>query len=337
MSIVTERSGREKAAILLIALGAEKSAQVFKHLTEDEIEQLTIEIANTQSITSEARDAVMNEFYRDCVAQQYITEGGAAYAKQMLECTMGEERAEEMVGKLSASPKARPFDFVRKTEASQILNFIRNEHPQIIALVLAYLRPQQAAQVIKDLPPAKQVDVARRIATMDKMSSDVIKEVEQALEKKLSNLMLEDYTEVGGVNAVAEILKAMDGATEKSIMEMLASGNAELSEEIKRKMFVFEDIAQMDGHAIQEVLRQDIDHRELAIALKGASAGVQDVVFANMPKRMAEMIREEMKFLGPVRAAEADEIRQRMIGIIRRMQDSGEILIARVGGDEGIV
>jgi len=337
MATATELSGREKAAILLITLGPEKSALVFKHLKEDEIEQLTIEIANTQSIMPDVKDAVLDEFYQICIAQQYITEGGIAYAKQILERALGESRAFEVISKLTVSLKARPFDFIRKADASQILNFIQHEHPQIIALILAYLRPSQAAQVITDLPPEKQADVARRIATMDRTSPDVIKEVEKALEKKLSSLMMEDYTDVGGVDSVVEILNAVDRSTEKNIMEALENEDIELSEEIKRKMFVFEDIVQLDGRSIQAVLRQGIDNRDLAISLKGASAEVQNIIFANTSKRMAAMIREEMDFLGPVRKSDVDEAQQKIVNIIRKLQDSGEIIIARGGGDEIIV
>jgi len=337
VSTVTSLGGREKAAILLITLGPEKSAQIFRHLKEDEIEALTIEIANTASIMPDVKDKVLDEFYQICIAQQYITEGGIAYAKQILERALGESRAYEVISKLTVSLKARPFDFIRKADANQILNFIQNEHPQIIALILAYLRPQQAAQVITDLPPDKQADVARRIATMDRTSPEVIKEVEKALEKKLSSLMMEDYTTVGGVDSVVEILNAVDRATEKNIMETLESENADLSDEIKRKMFVFEDIVSLDGRSIQAVLRQGIDNKELAISLKGSSTEVQELIFANTSKRMAAMIREEMDFLGPVRKSDVEEAQQKIVNIIRRLQDTGEIIVARGGGDEIIV
>jgi len=337
MAVGTELSGKEKAAILLITLGPEKSAAVFKHLKEDEIEQLTIEIANTKSIMPEIKEAVLDEFYQICIAQQYISEGGIAYAKQILERALGENKAFEVISKLTVSLKARPFDFIRKADASQILNFIQNEHPQIIALILAYLRPQQAAQVITELPLEKQADVARRIATMDRTSPEVIKEVERALEKKLSSLMMEDYTDVGGVDSVVEILNAVDRATEKNIMETLESEDVELSEEIKRRMFVFEDIVQLSGRDIQTVLRQGIDNRDLAISLKGASAEVQSIIFANTSKRMAAMIKEEMDFMGPVRKNDVNEAQQKIVNIIRKLQDAGEIIVARGGGDDIIV
>ena len=337
MADISTVAGKTKAAILLITLGPEKSAKIFKHLKEEEIEALTLEIANINTVLPDIKEEVLNEFYQVCLAQQYITEGGISYAKQVLEKALGEERAFEVISKLTVSLKTRPFDFVRKADASQILNFIQNEHPQIIALILSYLRPQQAAQVLAELAPEKQADVARRIAIMDRTSPEVIKEVEKALEKKLSSLMTEDYTMVGGVDSVVDILNSVDRTTEKNIMETLETEDAELSEEIKRKMFVFEDIITLDNRSIQTILRQDIDNRELAIALKGSSTEVQDVIFANISKRLAAMIREDMEYMGPVRKADVEEAQQKIVNVIRRLQDTGEIIIARGGGDEIIV
>jgi flagellar motor switch protein FliG len=329
--------GKTKAAILLITLGPEKSAKIFKHLKEEEIEALTLEIANTTSVMPDVKEEVLNEFYQICVAQKYIAEGGLSYAKQVLEQALGQEKAFEVISKLTVSLKARPFDFIRKADASQILNFIQNEHPQIIALILSYLRPKQAADVLAELSPEKQAEVAKRIAIMDRTTPDVIKEVERALEKKLSNLMTEDYTDVGGVDSVVEILNSVDRTTEKNIMETLEAEDAELSEEIRRKMFVFEDIITLDNRSIQTVLRQDIDNRELAVALKGSSTEVQNVIFANISKRLSAMIKEDMEFMGPVRKTDVEEAQQKIVNIIRRLQDTGEIIVARGGGDEIIV
>ncbi|MDR1209426.1 MAG: flagellar motor switch protein FliG [Clostridiales bacterium] len=330
-------SGKQKAAILLISLGPEKSARIFKHLKEDEIESLTLEISNIAAVMPDVKERVLDEFYQICLAQRYIEEGGLNYAKQVLEKALGPERARQVILKLTASLKTRPFDFVRKADPTQVLNFIRNEHPQIIALILSYLRPQQAAQVLAELEPRLQTNVARRIATMDRTSPEVVKEVERALEKRLSSLMTEDYTTVGGVDAVVEILSAVDRATEKNIMETLAGEDYDLSEEIKRKMFVFEDIITMDNRSIQTVLRSDIDNRELAVALKGASAEVRGVILANISKRLSAMIREDMEYMGPVRKSDVDEAQQKIVNIIRRLQDAGEIIVARGGGDEIIV
>lgn len=330
-------TGKEKAAMLLITLGPEKSSNVFKYLKEEEIEALTLEIANITTVLPDIKEKVLEEFYQICVAQQYITEGGISYAKQVLEKALGEEKAYEIINKLTVSLQVRPFDFIRKDDVSQIINFIQNEHPQTIALILSYLKPLQAAQVLSSLTPDKQADVARRIALMDRTSPDVIKEVEKALEKKLSSLMTADFADVGGVDAIVEILNSVDRGTEKNIMETLESEDLELSEEIKKKMFVFEDILSLDNRSIQTVLRQDIDNRELAIALKGSSEEVQEIIFNNLSKRLAAMIKEDMDFMGPVRRSDVEEAQQKIVNIIRRLQDSGEIIVARGGGDEIIV
>ncbi len=331
---ILDLTGREKAAILLIALGPEKSALVFKHLKEEEIESLTLEIANISSVMPETKEKVLEEFYQICIAQQYIAEGGIGYAKQLLEKALGESRAFDVISKLTVSLQVRPFDFIRKTDATQIINFIQNEHPQTIALILSYLRPKQAGEVLSQLAPDKQADVARRIAIMDRTSPDVIKEVERALEKRLSSLMTEDFTVVGGVDAVVEILNSVDRSTEKNIMETLEMDDAELSDEIKRKMFVFEDIVNLDNRSIQTVLRQDIDNRDIAVALKGASVELQDLILSNVSKRLAAMIREDMEFMGPVRRTDVEEAQQKIVNVVRRLQDAGEIIVARGGGDE---
>ena len=235
-------SGLQKAAILLIVLGPERSANVFKHLKEEEIEELTLEIANTRSVTPQVKENILNEFYEVCLAQQYIAEGGITYAKELLEKALGNDKAMDVIGKLTASLQVKPFEFVRKTDASQLLNFIQDEHPQTIALILSYLAPGQSAMIISSLPPEKQADVAKRIAVMDRTSPDVIKEVEKVLESKLSNLVNQDYTIIGGVDAVVEILNTVDRGTEKHIMETLEIEEPELADEIRKKMFVFEDI-----------------------------------------------------------------------------------------------
>lgn len=333
---ISGMTGKEKAAILLISLGPERSAQIFKHLKEEEIEMLTLEIANTNLIMPDVREAVLTEFYQICIAQQYITEGGISHAKEILEKALGETKAYEIISKLTVALKARPFDFIKKADASQVLTFIQNEHPQAIALILSYLRPQQASQILIELSPEKQADVARRIAIMDRTSPDVIKEVERALEKKIASLMMEDYTEVGGVDAVVEILSSVNRETEKNILEILEAEDADLSEEIRNKMFVFDDVINMDNRSIQVVLRQGVDNKDLAIALKGASEPLQALIFTNMSKRLAEMIKEEMDFMGPVRKSDVEEAQQKFVAIIRRLQDAGEIVVSRGGGDDMI-
>ena len=292
-------NGVQKAAILLIALGPDKSANVFKHLKEDEIEQLTLEIANTRSVSPAIKDSILDEFYEVCLAQQYIAEGGITYAKDLLEKALGAERAKDVIGKLTASLQVRPFEFVRKTDASQLLNFIQDEHPQTIALILSYLSPGQASAIISALAPEKQTDVAKRIAQMDRTSPDVIKEVEKVLEQKLSSLVNQDYTIVGGVDSIVDILNTVDRGTEKHIMESLEIEDPELADEIRKKMFVFEDILSLDDRSVQRVLRE-VDNNELAVALKGSNEEVQNLIFNNLSKRLATMIKEDMDFMGPV-------------------------------------
>ncbi|MBE6014516.1 MAG: flagellar motor switch protein FliG [Lachnospiraceae bacterium] len=331
-----DMSGVQKAAILLITLGPEKSATIFKHLKEDEIEELTLEIANTRSISPQVKEEVLEEFYQVCLAQQYIAEGGIGYARELLEKALGNEQAQSVISKLTASLQVRPFEFVRKTEASQVFNFIQDEHPQTIALILSYLAPNQSAMILGALPPEKQADVAKRIATMDRTSPDVIREVENVLEKKLASLVNQDFAIIGGVDAVVEILNAVDRATEKHIMETMEIDEPELADEIRKKMFVFEDILLLDDRAIQRVLR-DVDNNDLAIALKGSNEEVQTAIFNNLSKRLAAMIKEDMEFMGPVRMKDVEESQQKIVGIIRKLEDSGEIVISRGGGDEIIV
>ena len=336
MASSDEYTGVQKAAILLIALGPEKSASIFKHLKEEEIEELTLEIANTRSISPQTKEDVLNEFYQVCLAQQYIAEGGIAYAKELLEKALGEEKAQGVISKLTASLQVRPFEFVRKTDPSQLLNFIQDEHPQTIAMILSYLSAGQAAVIIGSLVPEKQADVAKRIAMMDRTSPDVIKEVERVLERKLSALVNQDYTIVGGVDAVVNILNTVDRGTEKHIMESLEIEEPELADEIRKKMFVFEDILLLDDRAIQRVLR-DVDNNDLGIALKAANEDVQNVIFKNMSKRLATMIKEDMEYMGPVRMKDVEEAQQKIVGIIRKLEDSAEIVISRGGGDEIVV
>jgi len=329
-------SGVQKAAVLLIALGPEKSASIFKYLKEDEIEELTLEIANTRSISPQTKDDVINEFYQVCLAQQYIAEGGIGYAKDLLDKALGAEKAQQVITKLTASLQVRPFEFVRKTDASQVLNFIQDEHPQTIAMILSYLSPNQASMIIGALEPEKQADVAKRIAMMDRTSPDVIKEVESVLERKLASLANQDYTIVGGVDAIVNILNTVDRSTEKHIMETLEVEEPELADEIRKKMFVFEDIMLLDDRAIQRVLR-DVENSDLAIALKGANEEVKGVILKNLSKRLAAMIEEDMEFMGPVRMKDVEEAQQKIVAVIRKLEDSAEIVISRGGGDEIVV
>lgn len=331
-----ELSGRVKAAMLLIALGPERSAEIFKHLREEEVEQLTLEIANIRTVSKEEKEKVLEEFYQICLAQEYIAEGGISYAKEILEKALGTQKALEIINKLTVSLQVRPFDFIRRADPMQLLNYIQGEHAQTIALILAYLKPAQAAAVLSALPQDKQADVTRRIAMMDRTSPEIIREVEKVLEKKLSSLVVEDFTSAGGIEAIVDILNSVDRGTEKHIMETLEIEDAELAEEIKKRMFVFEDIVTLDNRSIQRFLRE-IDNKQLALALKGASTEVQNVIFNNMSKRMQEMIKEDMEYMGPVRLKDVEEAQQKIVNVIRKLEETGEIIISRGGGDEIIV
>ena len=332
-SSVSDLNGREKAAILLIALGPEKSALIFKHLKESEIESLTLEIANTQMVLPEVKDAVLEEFYQVCLAQQYIAEGGIAYAKSILDKALGENKAFEVLSKLTVSLQVRPFDFLRKIDPNQISNFLQGELPQTIALILAHLRPKQAADVIVSLVPEKQAEVARRIAIMEGTSPEVTKEIEKVFEKKISALMTEDFTQAGGVDAIVEILGSVDRTTEKHIIETLEVEDVELAEEIRRRMFVFEDMLQLTNRDMQNVIKE-VDNKELAIALKGSTEELKAHFLNNLSKRLASMIQEDMDYMGPIRRADMEESQQKIVNIVRRLQESGEIVVSRGGSDD---
>ena len=332
----TELYGKQKAAILLITLGPEHSAKIFQHLTEEEIEEMTLEIANVKKVDPLVKEEILEEFYEMCVAQEYISEGGIGYAKDILEKSLGKDKAFEVINRLTASLQVKPFDFARKADASQLVNFIQNEHPQTIALILSYLEPSKSGQILSSLSQEKQSEVAKRIATMDRTYPEVIKEVELVLEKKLSNIVTQDYTKAGGVGSVVEILNSVDRGTEKYIIENLELTDPELAEEIKKRMFVFEDVIYLDSTAIQRFIRE-IENPELTVALKGATAELSDLIFSNMSKRMAEMIREEIDFMGPVRLRDVEEAQQNIVNTIRRLEEAGEIVISRGGGDEIIV
>ncbi|MBI9105130.1 MAG: flagellar motor switch protein FliG [Spirochaetales bacterium] len=334
--IKKDLTGRQKAAIFLVTLGSEISSEIFKHLRDDEIEALTFEIARLDTIESEERDRVLMEFKELMMAQDFITSGGIEYARELLEKSLGSQKAVDIINRLTSSLQVRPFDFIRRTDPAHLLNFIQQEHPQTIALILAYLEPQKASVILGALPHEVQSDVARRIATMDRTSPEVLREVERVLEKKLSTLSSEDYTAAGGVENIVEILNLVDRSTEKIIIEALEEDDPELAEEIKKRMFVFEDIVLLDDRAIQKVLRE-VDTSELGKALRGVETEVQDKIFRNMSKRASQLLKEEMEYMGPVRLKDVEETQQKIVSIIRKLEDQGEIVVARSGEDEMVV
>lgn len=329
-------AGRQKAAIFLISLGPELSSQIFTHLPDSEVEKLTLEIANIRKVTPEQRDQVFQEFYELALANDYISQGGIDYAKELLEKAYGEEKAAEIIDRLTANLQVRPFDFARKTDPGQLLNFIQYEHPQTIALIMAYLDTEQASAVLSALPAELQVDVARRLALMESTSPEILREVENILEHKLSTVVTQDYTKAGGVETLVAILNRADRATEKTIIETLEVQDPELAEEIKKLLFVFEDIVQLDDRAVQLVLRQ-VDFHDLALALKGSGEEVMNKIKRNISKRAAQMLQEEIDYMGPVRLRDVEEAQQKIVAEIRRLEEQGQIIISRGGRDEIIL
>jgi flagellar motor switch protein FliG len=331
-----ELSGKQKAAVLLISLGPDVAASVYKHLSEEEIEKLSLEISGVKKVENSSKEEVVEEFHNIALAQDYISQGGIGYAKTVLEKALGIEQASVILNRLTSSLQVRPFDFARKADPSQILNFIQNEHPQTISLILSYLDPTQAGQILSELPQEMQADIARRIAVMDSTSPEIINEVEQVLERKLSSTVTQDYTQTGGIEAVVEVLNGVDRATERTILDALEIQDPELAEEIKKRMFIFEDIVTLDNRAIQRIIR-DCENEDLMLSLKVSGDEVKEIVYSNMSTRMVESFKEEMEFMGPVRLKDVEEAQSRIVAIIRRLEDSGEIVVARGGGDDIIV
>ncbi|WP_214848892.1 flagellar motor switch protein FliG [Exiguobacterium sp. s138] len=331
-----EMSSREKAAILMISLGPEVAASVYKHLSEEEMEWLTLQISSIKRIDPDEKLEVLVEFHELATAQNYITQGGIGFAKSVLEKALGEEKAMELIYRLTSTLQVRPFEFARKADPKQLLNFIQNEHPQTIALVLAHLDPVKSGQILSELPAEAQSDVARRIATMDRMNPEIISEVEQILERNLSQAGMQDYAQSGGIEAVVQVLNGVDRTTERTILDTLEIQDPELAEEIKKRMFVFEDIVTLDARAIQRIIRE-VSNEDLLLSLKVSSDDVKEMVYRNMSQRMVESFKEDMEFMGPVRLRDVEEAQSRIVGIIRRLEDMGEIVVARGGGDDIVV
>jgi flagellar motor switch protein FliG len=331
-----EISGPQKAAILLISLGPEYSAMLFKHLTDEEIEKLTLEIANQKQVEPELKQSVISEFYQMAMAKSYLSSGGLQYAQNVLEKALGSEKASIIISRLTTSLQVRPFDFLHKTDPSQLLNFIQNEHPQTIALIMAYLDPDQAAIILSSLPQDRRAEVSKRIAEMDRTSPDVLREVERVLERKLSALVTQDFNVAGGIKAIVEVLNRTDMSTQKEILDNLEVDDPELAEEIKKLMFVFDDIVMVDDRSMQVVLGQ-VDNKDLALALKAAQAEVSEKIFKNMSKRAGDMLREELEYMGPVKIRDVEDAQQRIVNVVRTLEEKGEIVISRGKGDEMLV
>lgn len=337
MAAAEKFSLKEKAAVLMITIGKDYAAKIYKYLSEEEIEQLTLGITNVRRVEPEIKESIADDFIQMCVAQKYISEGGIDYARDILDKAFGSDSANELITRLSSSLRVKPFDFIRKADSTQLYNFIQNEHPQTIALILSYIEPKHAAQILSALSLEKQTSVIARIANMGITSPEFIKETERVLEKKLSTMNFGDTTSTGGVDSLVRILNSVDRGTERHLLEALEEKDAELVEEIKKRMFVFEDIVKLSNQAIQRVLRE-IDNRDLAIALKGVMGGpVEKAILDNTSKRLQEMIKEDMEVMGPIRVRDVEEAQQKIVNIIRRLDETGEIIISREGEEDVIV
>ena len=326
----------QKAAVLVVALGTDTSPKILKELNESEIERLTLEIANLRDIPPSIEARVLKETSEIIMAQQYITQGGVDYARRLLEKALGKDKTSEILRKLEGAIRQTGFGLLKNIDPKQLINFIQNEHPQTISLILTQLSSQTAAAILSELPTELQADVAYRIATMEKISPDVIKELEGVLETQFADVGGRDLSVSGGTKIVAEILNLIEGSIEKSIMEGLETENAELASEIKNLMFVFEDIVSLDNRSIQRVLKE-VETRDLSIALKAASEEVRSKIFSNVSERVASMIKEEMEYMGPMRLSDVEGTQQKIVESIRRLQEEGQIIIAGRGGKEELV
>ncbi|WP_394121065.1 flagellar motor switch protein FliG [Planococcus donghaensis] len=333
---IQELTGIQKVAILLVGLGPEVSVEIFKQLTEPEIDQLTMEISNVRQLKNSQTERVINEFYEMILAQDYMNEGGLVYARNILEQALGKDKAMDTISRLSNRLQVKPFSFARKADPNQILNVLQHEQAQTIALVLSYLDAKQSSKILSELPSDKQAEVARRIALMESTSPDVIHQVEQILERKLTATGSQDYTAAGGVEAIVRVLSNVDRGTEKSILTELEKDNVELVAEIKKRMFVFEDIVNLETRSVQRIVRE-VSDADLTFALKVASEEVKDSIYRNMSTRRAEVIREELEVMGPVKLKDVENAQTNIVGLIRSMEEKGEIDVSRGEGEEMIV
>ncbi len=329
-------SGSKKAAILLMSLGAEQAATLLRYLRRSEVEAITMEIANIKRVDSQIMDDVLSEFYQMSRADSQLAEGGMDMARDMLEKAFDGPRAQEILTRLTGFLQRRPFEGLRKADPSQVMTLMMNEHPQTIAVVLAYMDPTQASQVLSSLEPDLQSDVARRIAIMGRAAPEVIKEIENLMEKKLTNLAAEEISGAGGINAIVPILNNTDRTSERLILQRLEEFDPELADEIRNRMFVFENIVQIDDRAMQKVLRR-VDNKTLALALKGTPAEVSHKVMKNLSQKASELLKEDIDVLGPVRIRDVEQAQREIVNAIRQLEDQGELVISRGERDDFVV
>lgn len=326
--------GTNKAAALLVALGPEVSAKVLQSMSENEIETLTMQVANLDGLTADEAQAVVDECHHTAMARSYIATGGVDYARKILGMAIGDDKADALLDRVIQIHPPAPFAFLRKSDPRQLAGFLQNEHPQTIALILSYLPPTQAATVLTSLADGLQADVARRIATMDRTPPEIVERVEEVMRRRLSSLISQDATRVGGTEYLVAVLTTVDRGTEKHILDRLAETDPDLADEVRKMMFTFDDLILLDDRSIQRVLR-DIDTRDLALALKAARDDLKERIFSNMSSRASETLREEITYLGPVRIRNVEEAQQRIVTAVRRLEEAEEIVVAR--GEEQLL
>ncbi len=329
-------TGLRKVAVFLLAVGPETAGKLLKLLDRETVEEVTRELASLGPVPAEDRQAIVEEFYNVALAKQYATEGGLAYARAVLERALPRDEAMRVMQQIEHQVQQQPFSFLQKAESENLLTFMQDEHPQTIALILSHLPPGKGAEILGGLAPAKQIEVVTRVANMEQTNPEVIREVEHGLEQRLSGIMSQQFQKVGGVEAVAEMLNLSDRATEKGILESLEAEDPDLVEQIRRLMFVFEDILLIDDKGIQTVLKE-IDHDELALALKTASDEMKEKIFSNMSERAAQLIREDMEYMGPVRLSDVEAAQQRIVDVVRRLEDAGEVILQGRGDSDVVV
>lgn len=333
---VKEYKGLTKVAVFLLAVGAEAAGVILKNMDRETVEELTREIASLGVVPPEVRDKVLEEFYNVALAKQYASEGGLAYARSVLERALPKDEAGRIMEQIEHQVHQQPFSFIQKAETENLLMFMQDEHPQTIALILAHLPSSKGSEILAGLPPAKQIEVVTRVANMEQTNPEVIREVEAGLSQRLAGIVSQQFQKVGGVEAVAEMLNLAGRATEKGILETLESEDPELVEQIRRLMFVFEDILLVNDKGIQAVLKE-IDHDELSLALKTASPEMKEKIFSNMSERAAQLIKEEMEYMGPVRLGDVEAAQQRIVDVVRRLEDAGQIILQGRGDSDVVV
>ena len=328
--------GMRKAAIILILLGEEISKNIIPQLNREQIEEVSRELAELEHVKSEEQESVLNEFYNVALAHRYMEQGGLGYAQTLLEKSLPPGDAADILHQVTQTIQQTPFQFLQKADSENVLTFIQDEHPQTIALILAHMQPEKSAEILSGLQQAKQVEVVKRIAAMDQTNPEVIREVEAGLESRLSDIVSQTFDKAGGVDAAAAILNLSDRSTEKGILENLETEDPDLVENIRRLMFVFEDILLVNDKGIQSVLKE-VDNDDLALALKTASDDLKEKMFSNMSERAAQLITEDMEYMGPVRLSDVEGSQQKIVDIVRRLEDAGEIIISGRGGDSELV